>query len=156
MPSPAGRISDRCIQAPPVGINNMAGNRIDHVSLRIPPDGLEDVEAFYIDTLGFTPEKLAAYRADERTSFFVRVGERAMINFRPRESFEPPSGENLDHVCLVLDMGTTELRERLEAAGVTITRESTPLGSAGRAPAVYVTDPFGYGLELKAAGDAGS
>lgn len=40
--------------------------------------------------------------------------------------------------------------ERLSAAGVNVEMElDAPLGATGRAPAVYVEDPFGYLLELK-------
>jgi hypothetical protein len=42
------------------------------------------------------------------------------------------------------------VKERLAAAGVPVGSElESPLGATGRAPSVYVEDPFGYRMELK-------
>lgn len=127
----------------------MTTQRIDHINLRIPTNGVASAIEFYVDLLGFEPIKLEAYRAGERTSFFVRISERSVLNFRPVDSFEEPTGENLDHFCLIMDEPINELTERLGNHGVEILREGSPFGSTGRAPAVYVRDPFGFVLELK-------
>lgn len=127
----------------------MADQRIDHINLRIPADGVERALEFYVDLLGFEPLKLDAYRAGERTSFFVRIGDTSVINVRPVETFEEPSGENLDHFCLVVDEPIADLKSRLADHQVAVNREGTPFGATGRAPAVYVTDPFGFEIELK-------
>ena len=127
----------------------MVAERIDHINIKIPEDGVERALNFYVDLLGFESLKLEAYQDDERTSFFVRIGETSVINIRPVETFEPPSGENLDHFCLVVDERIKELKPRLQDANVEILKEGTPFGATGRAPAVYVTDPFGYTVELK-------
>lgn len=127
----------------------MGDQRIDHINIRIPEDGVETALDFYVDLLGFEPLKLDAFRADERTSFFVRIGDTSVINIRPVDTFEEPSGENLDHFCIVLDEPIDQLRPRLEEHGVEILRDGTPFGATGRAPSVYVTDPFGYTIELK-------
>lgn len=71
----------------------MSNQRIDHINLRIPEVGVERALEFYVDLLGFEPLKLDAFRAGERTSFFVRIGETSMINLRPVDTFEEPSGE---------------------------------------------------------------
>lgn len=127
----------------------MDGQRIDHINIRIPEDEVEAAIEFYVDLLGFEPLKLDAYRAGDRTSFFVRIGETSVINVRPVQTFETPSGENLDHFCIVLDERIEDLKPRLEEHGIEIEREGTPFGATGRAPSVYVTDPFGYKIELK-------
>lgn len=123
--------------------------RIDHVNIRIPEDGVEEALEFYRDTLGFKPEKLEKYRAGDRTSFAFRMGETSMIHVRPKESFETPEQKNYDHFCIVVDREVEEIKERFREHGVEIERESTPYGSTGRAPAVYVKDPFGYTIEVK-------
>lgn len=127
----------------------MQVERIDHVNIRIPADRVEEAVRFYRDVLGFEPYKLDAYRDGERTSFFFRMGETALITIRPVESFRDPDDTNYDHCCLIVDATIAEVKERLEEHGIDIERESTPLGSQGRAPAVYIRDPFGYRFELK-------
>ena len=41
------------------------------------------------------------------------------------------------------------VKERLETVGINVDQELEPLGATGVAPAVYVTDPFGYFIEIK-------
>jgi len=124
---------------------------LDHVNLRIPPDGTEDALAFYRDRLGQPIEGLAAYRDGEQSFFDVRLAPAHVIHLWPTDAFEPPSGHNFTHVALTVDDGIRDLKPSLETAGVGVDREiDAPLGATGRAPAVYVTDPFGYRIELKA------
>lgn len=126
--------------------------RIDHVTLRIPDDGVETAVGFYTGVLRFEPMKLEAYRAGERTSFLFSMGETAMLTIRPVEAFTKPDDTNYDHCCLVVDTSIEEVTAVLDEHGIGVERESTPLGSTGRAPAVYVRDPFGYLLEIKESG----
>lgn len=127
----------------------MATQRIDHINIRIPEDGVETALEFYVDTLGFEPLKLDAFTADERTSFFVRIGDTSVINIRPVDTFEEPTGDNLDHFCIILADSLEEIKRRLAEAGIEPLREGTPFGATGRGPSVYITDPFGYVIELK-------
>lgn len=127
----------------------MNGDKIDHINIRIPDNGVEEALRFYRDALGFETMKLEEYRNDERTSFFINISDQALINIRPKKSFSKPSGKNFDHFCITLDEGPEDIKEVLERNGIEIVRESTPLGADGRAPAFYVKDPFGYKLELK-------
>lgn len=122
---------------------------IDHINIRIPEKEVEKALNFYTDVLGLEPWKLEAYRNDERTSFFFRIGEEGLLNIRPVENFERPEGSNLDHFCIVMETDISKLRKSLEDKGFKVLREGKPLGTQGRAPAVYVEDPFGYVLELK-------
>lgn len=127
----------------------MRVERIDHVTFRIPKDGVEAAVGFYTGVLGFEPVKLEAYRAGERTSFFFRMGETAMLTIRPVEAFTKPDDTNYDHCCLVVDTPLNEVKTLLGEHGISIEQERTPRGSQGRAPAVYLRDPFGYLLEIK-------
>lgn len=124
-------------------------NFIDHVNLRIPEDGIEEALEFYRDILGFETWKLDDYQKDERTSFFFRIGENAVLNMRPKTDFQRPEGKNYDHFCIVVDRDIEELEDELKEKNYEILRKGNPLGTQGRAPAVYVEDPFGYVLELK-------
>ena len=128
----------------------MKGSGIDHVNIRIPEDGVEEAVDFYGEVLGLEPMKLEEFRNDERTSFFFRISEDAVINIRLEENFEEPSDKNFDHFCINLDEKIDKVKEILEENGVEILREGTPLGAEGRGPGVYIRDPFGYKIELKA------
>jgi lactoylglutathione lyase len=83
----------------------------------------------------------------------VRLAPGAVVHLQPDESFEAPAGDGFDHLALRVDADFEDLKAELDEAGVDVDRELEPLGATGVAPAVYVTDPFGYTLELKAARD---
>lgn len=127
----------------------MDTHHIDHVNIRIPKSGVDDAVAFYADSLGFEPEQLDAYREGDRTLFSFRLGPESVLHVRPVNDFEPPSGTSYDHWAIVVTQPIREVKQRLEDAGINVRRESNPLGATGRAPAVYVEDPFGYIIELK-------
>lgn len=122
---------------------------IDHINIKIPENSLEKALNFYRDLLGFETWKLDEYRKGERTSFFFKVGENSVLNIRPVKDFERPSGKNLDHFCIVKDTDVAELKSEAQSKGFEVLREGTPLGTQGRAPAVYLKDPFSYVIEVK-------
>lgn len=124
---------------------------IDHVNLRIPEREVEKALEFYGEFLGLETWKLEEYRKGERTSFFFRIGEEALLNIRPKEDFERPSGKNFDHFCILKDESIEDLKDRALGKGFEVLRENEPLGAKGRAPAIYVEDPFGYMIEVKEA-----
>jgi catechol 2,3-dioxygenase-like lactoylglutathione lyase family enzyme len=124
---------------------------IDHVNLRIPADGTERAVEFYGSSLGFDLEGLEAHRRGEQSFFDVRLAPAHVVHLWPTDAFEPPSGDNYNHVALVVDADIASVKASLAAADVPIESElEEPLGATGRAPAVYVEDPFGYLIELKA------
>lgn len=126
----------------------MRAEVIDHVNLRIPRDGVDDAVWFYRDLLGFAAENLEGYRAGANTLFAFQPVQGCKINIRPVAQFEPP-GVNFDHLAVVVDSSSEELRAVLAEAGVEITRERDRSHLAGAAVAVYIKDPFGYTLELR-------
>jgi catechol 2,3-dioxygenase-like lactoylglutathione lyase family enzyme len=127
----------------------MIGRYIDHVNLRIPPEGVDDAKTFYGERLGFGIEE-TLYEADEKPFFDVRLSSTGVIHLWPTEEFEPPTGTNFNHVCVVVEESIDAITDRLADEGVAVERElSSPRGATGEAPAVYVTDPFGYRVELK-------
>ena len=126
---------------------------IDHVNLRVPAAGVDEATSFYGDRLGFAVEGLDRYRDGERSFFDVRLTPGAVVHLWPTDAFEPPSGDGFDHLALRVEADREAVVERLLAAGVDVEMElDAPLGATGRAPAVYVEDPFGYRLELKTTG----
>lgn len=128
----------------------MKGSGIDHVNIKIPEDGVDEAIEFYQEVLGFEPMNLEEFRNGERTSFFFRISGDAVINIRLEEKFEEPSDKNFDHFCITLDEKIEDVKETLEENDVEIVREGNPLGAKGRGSGVYIRDPFGYKIELKA------
>lgn len=122
---------------------------IDHVNIKIPTSGVDRAIEFYRDTLGLDPEQLDAYRTGDRTLFSFRLSDDSVLHVRPVDDFEPPSDANYDHFALRVGESVDDVEEILDAGGVDVERESNPLGATGRAPAVYVRDPFGYLIEIK-------
>ena len=130
----------------------MDGKAIDHVNIKIPDDRVDDAVEFYRDGLGFEPEQLDAYLDGDRPLFSFRISDTAVLHVRPVEpaDFVAPDGANYDHFAIVLDTDIDEIRETLDDAEIEVRRTSNPLGATGRNPAAYVTDPFGFVIELKA------
>lgn len=127
----------------------MNARHIDHVNLRIPPDGVGTARTFYGEKLEFGIED-ARYEADEEPFFDVRLSGTAVIHLWPTDDFETPSPTSFNHVCIVVEGSIEAVKTRLDDAGIDIDTElDSPRGATGEAPSVYITDPFGYHLELK-------
>jgi len=128
----------------------MDATEIDHVNLAIPTDGVDAAVEFYRDALGFEVDGMDLYETDEKPFFSVRLAPGAVIHVQPDEGFEPPERTAYDHVAVRIDDTIEGIEQALDDAGVEIDRRLDPLGATGVAPAVYVSDPFGYQVELKA------
>ncbi|WP_284012650.1 VOC family protein [Halobaculum litoreum] len=124
---------------------------IDHVNLRIPEDGLADARAFYEAGLGFELEGVDRFESGEKPFFDVRLAPEHVIHLWPTPAFDEPVATNYDHVALVVEEDVEAVRSALADAGIEVERElDSPRGATGEAGAVYVRDPFGYRVELKA------
>lgn len=135
----------------------MDATAIDHVNLRIPPDGIQQAIDWYVDGLGFEVERIAEFEAGEKPFIAVRLTETTVIHLWPDPDFEQPSGRNYDHVSIHLDEPADSIRETVENSGLSVEDDRTVAGAMGEGRAVYVRDPFGYLIELKARhGNAGS
>ena len=123
---------------------------IDHVNLRIPPDGIHQAIDWYVERLGFEVERVAEFEAGEKPFIAVRLTDTTVIHLWPDPDFEPSSGLNFDHVSIHLDESVESIRETVEKAGISVEDDRTVAGAQGDARAIYVRDPFGYLVELKA------
>jgi catechol 2,3-dioxygenase-like lactoylglutathione lyase family enzyme len=57
----------------------------------------------------------------------------------------------MDHLCLrVADFDAEAIRRELQAQGVQVEQAAERYGSTGKALSVYLRDPEGNGLELRA------
>jgi catechol 2,3-dioxygenase-like lactoylglutathione lyase family enzyme len=125
---------------------------LDHVVLRV--RDLERSIAFYCDVLGCKPER----RIDELGLHQLRAG-RSLIDLVDvagalgRSGGEAPGagGRNVDHIALqVRDFDEAALRRHLEAHGVEPGAVRELYGAEGVGPAMYIRDPDGNTVELKA------
>jgi catechol 2,3-dioxygenase-like lactoylglutathione lyase family enzyme len=108
-----------------------------------------DVErtlAWYRDELGLTPERDDAWRAGEVLFPSLRVDATTVLDLLPGK----PDGRNIDHLCLVLAAGEDPA---LLAASGRFDVTAGPMevwGAQGMGTAVYVRDPDGMVVELRA------
>jgi glyoxylase I family protein len=125
---------------------------IDHVVIRArEPVALE---RFYVDVLGCTVERrqdtigLVQLRAGAQLIDLVDVAGRLG---RMGGAAPGRDGHNMDHLCLrVIDFDVETVRAHLEAHGVAIGDIGERHGSTGEATSLYLSDPEGNGLELRA------
>jgi catechol 2,3-dioxygenase-like lactoylglutathione lyase family enzyme len=114
---------------------------IDHVVLNV-ADARRSLE-FYTGVLGLEPVRLEEWEAGEVPFVSVRVHDGFIIDLMEIER----SGENADHLCLVVEDDIDEM-----IADGTIMPEGEPMdlyGARGQGYAVYLRDPDGNRVELR-------
>ena len=123
---------------------------LDHVVLRCAR--LDATMAFYVEVLGCVPER----EVPDVGLHQLRAG-RALIDLVPVGSrlggAEPPDPErgNMAHFCLRIDEPDWEaLAAHLRVHGIACEPPDTRYGAGGHGLSVYVTDPEGNTVELKA------
>jgi catechol 2,3-dioxygenase-like lactoylglutathione lyase family enzyme len=120
----------------------MRVHHLDHIVLNV-----SDVErslAWYTDLLGLWPERVDEWR-DGRAPFpSVRVDEGCIIDLFGVE----PNGENLNHLCLVVEPGDVEQIAADDRFDV-VDGPARRWGARGDGLSVYVRDPDGNVVELR-------
>ncbi len=124
---------------------------LDHVVLRV--QDLARMEAFYAGVIGCE----VVHRQEELGLVHLRAGE-ALIDLvwiggrLGRGGVAPDHGRpNLDHLCLrISPWDEAALRDHLAAHGIACDPAATRYGASGQAMSLYITDPEGNGLELRA------
>jgi catechol 2,3-dioxygenase-like lactoylglutathione lyase family enzyme len=117
----------------------------DHLVLRV-----SDVErslAFYCGELGLAPERVEEWRAGEVLFPSVRITETALIDLLAAER----TGDNVDHFCLVVEPG--DLAALAASGRFDVVGEGAVdglFGAQGFATSLYVRDPDGNVVELRA------
>ena len=115
---------------------------LDHVVLNV-----ADVErslAFYCGELGLAPERVEEWRRGEILFPSVRVDAHTIIDLLA----VPRTGENADHLCLVVE--PVDL-DALKASGRfdVVDGPATRFGARGDGTSLYVKDPDGNTVELR-------
>src|SRR5256886_919097 len=113
----------------------MAGPRLQHAAMNVPPGSQEKVRAFYGGILGLEEKQPPQSLAHLNLVWFA-AGEGEMeLHFRPDP--HPPDGTDRRHLCLVVD-DLEDYRRRLTEAGAAITSaEPTP-----KRPRFFFPAPF--------------
>lgn len=139
----------------PDGTETMQTTGIDHVNLSFPADRLSEVVDFYVDTLGFTTDfdDPHAAVADDPGLFSIDLGDTYRLFVNPSDDFDPEC-TNYRHVALRIPQSPNAVETVLDdndvAIDSTAERESDAVGAY---TSYYVSDPFGYTVELMAVGE---
>ena len=124
----------------------------DHLVLRC--SDVENTLAFYAQTLGLPTERVDQWRGGQVPFPSVRIDATTLIDL---VACQPGSAEarsrgsaNLDHLCLVVSADTD--LSALAASGQmnVVDGPATRWGAQGHATSLYVTDPDGTVVELRA------
>ncbi len=116
----------------------------DHLVIRT-----ADVErslAWYCDELGLEPVRVDEWRRGEVLFPSVRIDERTIIDLLAAER----SGENVDHLCLVVE--PSDLAELAASGRFEVVGDGAVdglFGAQGFATSLYVRDPDGNTVELR-------
>ena len=126
-------------------------NGIDHLVLRV--GHLAESRKFYEGLLGCVMERelpdlgLFQLRAGKQLIDLVPVGGKLAGDFEVVQN-----NRNLDHFCLTISPFEPEaITELMISAGVSCSEAGTRYGADGYGLSIYVTDPDGNTVELKAA-----
>ncbi len=125
---------------------------IDHVVLRVKE--LQKMLAFYTEVLGCRLERaqeaIGLYQLRAGSSLIDLVSVAGTLGERGGAA-PGREGRNMDHLCLaVADFDPERVKAHLARHGVDIGAEGIRYGASGSAPSIYLTDPEGNGLELRA------
>jgi catechol 2,3-dioxygenase-like lactoylglutathione lyase family enzyme len=120
----------------------------DHVVLRCAD--VETTLAWYQTRLGLAPVRVDEWRAGAAPFPSLRVDAGTIIDLIPApEGPAPMAGGHLDHLCLVVDAAS--VRAVVDDPGFHVVDGPAPrFGARGMATSVYVADPDGLTVELRA------
>ena len=126
---------------------------LDHIVLRV--KDVERAMAFYTETLGLAPHRFEEFRSGEVPFPCARINDHTLIDLQPLTEHEPVGDgpRNLDHFCMaVKGVDMVEFEKYLIAEGVTVNTERAGRrsGARGMADSIYIQDPEGNCIELRA------
>lgn len=117
---------------------------IDHVVVRTADQ--KQALTFYRDVLGLVLER----EQPELQLVQLRAG-RSLIDLVPGDGADHEK-PNIDHFALeIAPFDEGELRAHLAARGVAVIESGLRYGAGGEGPSLYIRDPDGNKVELKAA-----
>ena len=120
---------------------------LDHIVLAV-----ADVErslAWYREELGLAPVRLEEWRAGAAPFPSLRISAGAIIDLIERGE-DAAAGRNLDHFCLVVSAADLEYVRGSGRFEIVRDPEFALYGARGLADGLYVRDPDGNEVELRA------
>lgn len=120
---------------------------LDHIVLAV-----ADVErslAWYCGALGLDPVRADEWRAGGAPFPSVRVSAETIIDLIER-SGDGPAGRNLDHFCFVVSAEDLEHVRRSDEFEIIRDPDFALYGARGLADGLYIRDPDGNEIELRA------
>ncbi len=120
---------------------------LDHIVLAVADVGRS--LAWYSETLGLAPVRVDQWRAGDAPFPSVRVSAGTIIDII-EASDGAPAGRNVDHFCLVVaaeDLATVRASDAFE---IVRDPDFALYGARGLADGLYVRDPDGNEVELRA------
>jgi catechol 2,3-dioxygenase-like lactoylglutathione lyase family enzyme len=117
-------------------------HELDHIVLNV-----ADVErslAWYTELLGLAPDRVEQWRAGDAPFPSVRVNDRCVIDLFDVDR----NGENMNHVCLVVDRADVDAVANDDRFDV-VDGPGARWGARGDGWSVYVVDPDGNTVELR-------
>ena len=120
---------------------------LDHIVLAVADVGRS--LAWYCETLGLSPVRVDQWRAGDAPFPSVRVSAGTIIDIIEAGD-GAPAGRNVDHFCLVVaaeDLATVRASDAFE---IVRDPDFALYGARGLADGLYVRDPDGNEVELRA------
>lgn len=114
----------------------------DHVVLNVAD--VERALAFYVDELGLAPVRVDEWRRGAAPFPSARANDQTIIDFVGT----PPTGENMNHFCLVVE--PTDLDALAASGRFEVLEGPAPrFGARGNGTSLYVRDPDRNTVELR-------
>ena len=102
---------------------------------------------FYMNVLGFVPDRLEEYKAGNAFFPSVRINPTTIIDFLPlAKEGDKPTG----HICIALQkVDFDKLVTRLAKHGITVDPPKNRYGAQGQGWSIYISDPENNQLEFR-------
>ena len=130
----------------------MQTTALDHIKLRVPATQFDETVAFYESGLGLPIEGRDRFDSGEKPFLTARIAADSVLHLEPVEGWPALADRPVDHLAIRVETTIEAIIEHCETAGIPIDRRLDALGARGDAPAVYIHDPMGMRVELKAQG----
>jgi catechol 2,3-dioxygenase-like lactoylglutathione lyase family enzyme len=127
---------------------------LDHIVLNV--GDIDKALEFYTGVLGLAGERVELFKQGTVGFPSVRINDATIIDLFPRKTVDPRSVNdkvdgNLNHLCLVVDVGDfAGVIEKLQANKIAIREGPLPRwGARGRGTSIYFLDPDGNEVEIR-------